>query len=226
MPYPCWLCDADLLETETEAVCSFCGQVQPVDYICPNGHVLCEDCQLAEPVEIIARVCEGTEERDPGLIANLIMKHPGFALHGPHHHGLIAPAVLAALTNRGQYPRRSGRAAAARDRTVDIPLAACGSRGECGAAVSVGALVSILTKATYLKDRERSLALQATAEALMTIAKAGGPRCCKQSTYISLEIASAFLERELGIAMPLTLRCAFSDQDEACKHEACPYYEA
>jgi len=80
--------------------------------------------------------------------------------------------------------------------------------------VSVGALVSILTGASYRKDRERSLALQAIAEALHAIAEAGGSRCCKQSVYLSLETAVALLRRELGLDLPLTIRCEFVGRND------------
>ena len=225
MAYTCVICNAELYETDTVAVCSFCGQETPADYVCPNGHHTCEECQLADPLQVVERVCDGTREIDPGDIVNLIMKHPGMAMHGPHHHVIVAPAVLAALANTGQRSPKPGRLASAIKRTQDIPYAVCGTRGDCGAAASTGALVSILTGASYLKDRERSLALQATAEALQAIARAGGPRCCKQSVYLSLETAVAFMRRELGLDLPLTIRCEFAERNEECKKDRCQYYE-
>jgi len=226
MSYPCVLCGAELYETDTVAVCSFCGQETPAEYLCPNGHHVCEDCQLAGPLQVVERVCGGTQEIDPGAIVNLVMKHPAMVMHGPYHHVLVAPAVLAALGNSDRRALKSGRLASAIKRTADLPFAVCGTRGECGAAVSVGALVSILTGASYLKDRERSLALRATAEALQAVAEGGGPRCCKQSVYLSLETAVAFLRHELDLDLPLTIRCEFSGRNEECKKERCQYYEA
>ena len=225
MAYPCWLCDAELLPTHTTAVCSFCGQAAPAEYICPNGHFICEECQLADLPAAVERVCAGTADTDPGRIANLVMKHPLMLMHSPQHHVLVAPVVLAALANAGLYPLKEGRLAAAIERTADIPVAVCGKRGECGAAASGGALVAILTGASYRKDRERSLVLQATAETLLAIAAAGGPRCCKQSVYLALETAGAFLRRELGLNLPLTVRCEFSRRNEECKKERCRFYE-
>jgi hypothetical protein len=225
MSYPCVICDAELYETDAVAVCSFCGRETPAGYLCPNGHHVCEECQLADPLQVVEQVCEGTREPDPGAVVNLIMKHPAMVMHGPVHHALVAPAVLAALANSDQRPRKPGRLGSAIKRTADIPFAVCGTRGECGAAVGVGALVSILTGASYLKDRERSLALRATAEALQAIAGAGGPRCCKQSVYLSLEAAAAFIRRELNLDLPVTVRCEFSQRNEECKREGCQYYE-
>lgn len=225
MSYPCVICDADLYETNAPAVCSFCGQETPAGYVCPNGHHICEPCQLADLPEMVERVCEGTRETNPCAIVNLMMKHPLIVMHSPQHHVLVAPAILAALSNTGQRPLKPGRISSAIKRTEDIPFAVCGTRGECGAAVGVGTLVSMLTGASYMKGHERSLALQATAEALQAIADEGGPRCCKQSVYLSLETGVAFLWYELDLQLPLSIRCEFSERNEECKQEHCRYYE-
>jgi hypothetical protein len=223
--YPCVICNAELIEVDTTATCSFCNQEAPAAYLCPHGHHICEACQLADLPEMVERVCAGTEETDPAAIVNLMMKHPLVVMHSQQHHVLVAPAVLAALANTGQYTLKPGRIAAAIKRTAEVPFAVCGTRGECGAAVGVGALVSILSGASYMKDRERSLALQATAEALQAIAAGGGPRCCKQSVYLSLETVVSFLERELDLHLPLSIHCEFAARNEECKQERCAYYE-
>jgi len=152
------------------------------------------------------------------------MKHPMSVMHSPQHHIMVAPAVLSALRNSGLRPLSPGRLAAAIERTQGIPLGACGTRGECGAATSAGALVSILTGATFTKDRERSLALSACAETLLAIAQAGGPRCCKQSVYLALETTSGFLKRELSLDLPVNPLCDFSSRNPECKKKRCQYY--
>jgi len=63
------------------------------------SYPVCEKCQLADPLQVVERVCEGTRERDPGAVVNLIMKHPAMVMHGWVHHALVAPAMLAALAN-------------------------------------------------------------------------------------------------------------------------------
>jgi hypothetical protein len=224
MTYLCTMCGGELDQVDTVAVCTFCGQETPAKYLCAAGHHICEECQLADWPHMVERVCESSRETDPAAIVNLIMKHPMSVMHSPQHHILVTPAVLDALRNTGQFPLNSGRLASAIERTRGIPLASCGIRGECGAAICVGALVSILTGATYQKDRERSLALQASAEALLAIAQAGGPRCCKQSVYLALETTSLYLKRELGTDLPVNPRCDFAARNEECKKERCRYY--
>jgi hypothetical protein len=224
MSYLCNLCGGELERLDTVAVCIFCNRETPARYRCANGHHICEECQLADWPQVVERVCEGTRETDPAAIVNLIMKHPMAVMHSPQHHILVTPAVLVALRNSEQLQLKPGRLASAIERTKGIPLGSCGLRGECGAAISVGALVSILTGATYQKDHERSLALQASAETLLAIAQAGGPRCCKQSVYLALETTSIFLKRKLGIDLPVNPRCDFAARNAECKKERCRYY--
>ena len=224
MAYLCPICGAELREEHTRAVCSFCAEETAVEWRCPNGHAVCEACQLADLPEMIRRVCAGSHETDPASITNRMMRHPLVTEHGPQHHLLVAPAVLTALANSGQRPLKPGQLGAAIRRSSRVPYGACGTRGECGAAVSAGALVALVSGATYRRDRERSLALQATADSLAAIARAGGPRCCKQSVYLALEASVSLLSRELGLAVPLTIRCEFAARNPECKQERCPYY--
>ena len=224
MSYLCAMCGGELEPVDTLAVCTFCGHETPAQYLCAARHHICEDCQLADWPQVVERVCEGSRETDPAAIVNLIMKHPMSVMHSPQHHILVVPAVLAALRNSRQHLLKPGRLASAIERTRGIPLGSCGTRGECGAAISVGALVSILTGATFQKDRERSLALQASAETLLAIAQAGGPRCCKQSVYLALETASIFLKRELNLDLSVEPHCNFAARNAECKKERCRYY--
>jgi hypothetical protein len=224
MTYFCVICGEALAQVDTTAICTFCQQEKPALYLCPKGHFICDDCQLADWPEVVKRVCEGSREKDPAKIANLIMKHPMSIMHSPQHHILIPAVVLSALRNTGIRPLNPGRLESAIERTKGIPLGVCGTRGECGAAIGAGTVVSILTGATFTKDRERSLALRASAEALMAIADAGGPRCCKQSVYLTLEVVSHFLQRELNIPLSTAPQCEFYRRNPECKKERCKYY--
>jgi len=226
MAYPCVICGSELQRVDTTAVCTFCNQESPARYLCKNGHHICEQCQLADWPLVVERICDGSTETDPSRIANWIMKHPMAVMHSPQHHIIVTPVFLSALRNSGVRSLNPGRLSSAIERTQGIPLGACGMRGECGAATSVGALVSILTGASFAKDEERSLSIRATAETLMAIAQAGGQRCCKQSVYLAIETASDFLFRELDIHLPAEPRCEFSQRNKECKKERCKYYVA
>ena len=221
----CSLCGTELLESSQLQICSYCGAEEECEWLCPRGHYVCEECRTASPEEAIERTCLATTNPDPVGIVDLIMKHPVFSQHGPEHHLLVAPAILAALRNQG-HPVKEGAIRVALHRMADIPVAVCGTRGDCGACAGLGCAVSLLTGATFRSDRERSLALRGTARALTHVAQLGGPRCCKQSVYGTLDAAAGFLSSELGITFPVSaaIHCAFPEVTEECKRERCVYF--
>lgn len=225
LTFHCSLCGSELLEDEGLQTCTYCGAKEECEWLCPEGHYVCEDCRTASPEEIIERTCLVTCDTDPVAIADLIMKHPVFREHGPAHHLLVAPVILASLRSQG-CPVKEGSIHTALHRMKDIPVAVCGTRGDCGAAVGAGCAVSLLTGATFRSDSERSLALRATAHALTRVADLGGPRCCRQSVYGALEASGQFLNNELGVALvvPDPIRCSFSRVTEECKRERCAYF--
>ena len=104
----------------------------------------------------------------------------------------------------------------------DIPYGVCGTRGACGA----GCAISLVTRASFMSDRTRSVALKATSHALNTLANMRGSRCCKQSVYVAIKSAYDILEHELSwkVINP-QISCDFSVNIPDCKKEMCPYYQ-
>ena len=107
-----------------------------------------------------------------------------------------------------------------------VPGGACGTHGTCGAAVGTGIFVSLITGSTPLKKQEWSLANQMTARSLMTIARHGGPRCCKRNSWLAIRTAITFLLERLGVNLPVegVVRCEFSDINRECLREECPFH--
>ena len=224
----CCLCKKPMLILQKMEACSFCGKTERTDYLCVDGHYICEECRLASAEIIIRKVCESTRETDPMKIAVLLMKHPAVQMHGPHHHYLISSALLAAIRNLNKFELSDHVFDDAISRGKRIPLGSCGLLGVCGSAVGIGIAVSVATKATHMSDKERSLAMRATSQALDKISKIGGPRCCKASTFAALEAAADFFEKEFKIRFP-TLEnpnpCFFKTMNEAeCLGDKCPYF--
>jgi hypothetical protein len=78
-----------------------------------------------------------------------------------------------------------------------------------------------------LSDKERTLSMEAVSESLHMIAKIGGPRCCKASTFSAIQKATEILEREFNMR-PLSLidprPCYFRNLNEECLGNKCPYF--
>ncbi|MBS3816149.1 MAG: hypothetical protein KGY76_01135 [Candidatus Thermoplasmatota archaeon] len=221
--FPCPICGEILEKHEGKAECMFCGEKEEADYICPNGHFRCEECRLAGPKEIIERTCKNYDGTEPIELAPLIMKHSSFNAHGIEHHLLVAPVILTICRNSG-IDVSSKKIKTAMKRLEDIPYGACGSRGACGACESAGVAVSLITGASFRSGEERSLALRTTSNSLKAIAEMGGPRCCKQSVYASIEQAISILKEEYDLDDIEDFKCPFAGDIEGCKEERCIYY--
>jgi hypothetical protein len=224
----CILCKRPMSPAQGIGECSFCGKREEADYVCPSGHYICEDCRIASSDRIIKRVCEVTRETDPIRIAVLLMKHPAIRMHGPEHHYLVSCVLLAALRNLGNFEVDNSALEKAVARGKRIPLGSCGLWGACGAAIGVGIAISVATKSSWTADKERSLSMQATCEALSEIAKIGGPRCCKASTFAAIEAASKFLKQEFGVdftSLTSPRPCCFKAINDECLGNKCPYFE-
>lgn len=226
MAYHCPVCRAELLERPGRTTCSFCGREEETDWTCPAGHHTCEDCRTDGSDEVIARVAEATRETDPVAIAERMMSHPSFQPNGPEHHGVPAPALLAALRNAGLHASSPERIAAAMRRTADVALGACGSRGDCGACVGAGVAVAVVLGADYRSAPERALVLQTTSRALGRLADLGGVRCCKQAVYAAIAAAASALAEARGLRLEIpAIRCPLADRNPDCKKDGCPYHD-
>ncbi len=225
--FTCPICKSELVEKAVEATCSFCGTAEENDYICPNGHFQCEDCRLSEQSEIIERVCINSKPGNPVEMANLVMKHPSFNQYGIEHHELVAPVILSALRNLEKMDISDGKIKADIKRGNKIPYGGCGTMGTCGACVSAGISMALLTGSNYLKNKERNLTLKATANSLLRLPELGGPRCCKYSTYASILSVWEIVQNDLQIDLPLLkIKCDFKDKLKECHLDKCPYYDS
>ncbi|NHJ05567.1 MAG: hypothetical protein EAX90_12135 [Candidatus Heimdallarchaeota archaeon] len=225
MKFTCTICYSELISAEQKAKCSFCGVIEEAELICPNGHFHCEECRLSDAEEIVYRICSNSSLTNPVEIVNLIMHHPTFHTHGVEHHLVVAPAILTALFNTNKISLAKDKLQLAIQRVIDIPMGACGSRGDCGASTGAGIVISLILKASFRSDKERPLVLEATGQALFDLAKKGGRRCCKQSVYSTIETTYHFLqEKQIVSVSPPFIKCEFKGMEE-CKKEQCEYFE-
>lgn len=222
----CGICGAPLIYgTESiPARCVFCGQTSSTLIHCPEGHYICDSCHQREAVDILRQVLISSVSTDPIEILEQVMSHPSVPMHGPEHHAMVPAIIVAAVRNSG-YPVPAEAIEKALSRGEKVPGGWCGFYGACGAGVGVGIAVSVITGATPLTGKERSLANQATSLALSRMAD-GYPRCCKRACRKSLEAAIEFLQKRLSIVLSTgpDIRCRYSHRNKECPKELCPYY--
>ena len=221
----CLICGAPLcyLEADEELECAVCHRRERSRTRCVRGHYVCDGCHSAG-LDAVAGLCLAQRSRDPAEILDRLMDLPFCHMHGPEHHVLVGAALLTACRNAGAELELPAALAEMLDRGRKVPGGACGFWGACGAGVSAGMCVSILSRATPLSGENYGLANRMTARALAAIGAVGGPRCCKRNAWLTLREATAFLREELGIPLEQTdIVCTRSAQNNQCIGVRCPF---
>ena len=224
----CLICGKPLVYSQAayEAVCCGCGRVFTTNAGCEDGHFVCDACHAAESMPVIYYHCTNTDSRDPYAIANEIMRHPAIHMHGPENHVLIGSALLASWCNCGGTIDLPEALGIMRERGSQLPGGICGFWGNCGAAVSAGIFLSIVTGGTPLDGSSRKLSNLLTSECLKKTAEHSGARCCKRDGFLAIQTAAAFAAENLGVRMglPERLVCHFSQRNKECLKGQCPFF--
>lgn len=222
----CLICGAPLvyLLKEEQMECAVCHKTFSSLARCEKGHFVCDACHK-RGLDSIFGVCLSETSKDPVKIANRLMRLPFCHMHGPEHHVIAGAALVTAYKNAGGRVDLGDALWQIKNRGEAVPGGACGFWGACGAAVSSGIFVSVISGATPLSAEPFSLANKMTALSLNAVAEAGGPRCCKRDTYLALSEAVPFVREHFGVAMELApVRCGFFTKNAQCHKEKCPFY--
>ena len=225
----CLVCGGELVYhgTSESRECFYCKQSYESNSTCAAGHYVCDSCHSLSATELIRQFCSSSRLTDPLQIAVILMQHPAVKMHGPEHHFLVPAVLLAAYYNlKGDSARKKERIIEAEKRAKHILGGFCGSHGDCGAAVGTGIFLSLVTDATPLSVDSWRLSNMMTANALMSIALRGGPRCCKRNTYLAIMEAVQFLDKNLNakIGIPSEIQCQFSPLNKECLKKECRFY--
>lgn len=230
MEEACLVCGKPLeyFTDDKEMKCMFCHKTFKSKAQCIEGHYVCDACHEVRGVEAILEYCLHCHSKNPIYIMMNIMEHPFIYMHGPEHHIMVGAALLTAYVNAGGELDLEKSLQEMRNRGEQVPGGVCGFWGSCGAGISTGIFVSILTGATPLSQREWSLANQMTAVSLDAVSKAGGPRCCKRNAFLSAIAAAEFVKENFGIEMelPEKIQCTYSKYNQQCIGKRCPFNAA
>ena len=148
-------------------------------------------------------------------------------MHGPEHHVMVGAALLTAYHNAGGDIDLSDALMEMLRRGKSVPGGACGYWGACGAGISTGMFVSIISGSTPLTDEPFALSHKMTAAALGQIGEIGGPRCCKRDSFLSILTAIDFVKEHFGVAMQKPeVVCRYAAQNNQCIGKRCPFSAA
>ena len=222
----CLICKAPLeyLTQDRPMECAVCHKQEESKTRCINGHYVCNDCHT-HGMDSILGICLSCTSRDPIAILDSMMSMPFCHMHGPEHHVMVGAALLTAYKNAGGELDLEQALQEMYRRGKEVPGGACGFWGACGAGISAGQFMAIVTGSTPLAAEPWGLSNQMTAKALESIGKVGGPRCCKRDSYLAVCAAIDLVGEQLDIHMEKTVPvCTHSKQNGQCLGKRCPFF--
>lgn len=211
---------------DSEDICTRCGRTGKVE-VCSSGHRICGVCSDDMALDRIRDICLESSSPNPYIVFMDIIGDDVLKMHDYKHHVAVGSALLAAHRNSGTDIDLALMLDEMRKRGSKVPPGSCGLMGNCGAAVSVGTFLSILTGTTpYSEDTWGDVNL-ATAQCLIQMAIVGGPRCCKRNSFIALKVGARISSEKFGSEMdiPDDPVCNMSELNKECIRERCPFYK-
>lgn len=225
MKKECLICEAPLvyLESDKIMVCTVCHKKENSKTRCVNGHYVCNECHT-KGMDVIIGFCMSETSKSPVWIIKQLMEQSFCHMHGPEHHVMVGAALLTAYKNAGGDIELHQALIEMMNRGKSVPGGACGFWGACGAGISTGMFVSIISNFTPLTVEPFALSHLMTSKALEQIGMAGGPRCCKRDSFLSILAAIDFVQQHFQISMEKTeIVCGYSAQNNQCIGKQCPF---
>lgn len=226
------ICGQELIyfENYKETECVYCHKTFKSNVTCLDGHYICDLCHSTDSIELIENYCRETDKTNPIEMAIELMKNPSVNMHGPEHHFLVSAVLLASYYNNlDKKDMKKRKLSLAKIRAKDIKGGFCGFYGNCGAAVGTGIFMSIILEATPLTKESWGLANLMTGTTLVSLAKIGGPRCCKRNTFGSIVEAAKFTSEHFNVVLydyeKYTPICTFRTRNKECLKVKCPYFQ-
>lgn len=227
MSEECLICKAPLVYLEEDKLmeCAVCRKKENSKTSCENGHYVCNECHTKGLSDILS-LCLNTKSKNPLEIIDKMMSMSFCHMHGPEHHIMVGASLLTAYKNAGGRVDLKKALDEMFARGKAVPGGACGFWGACGAGISTGMFISIVTGATPLAEKSWGLSNQMTALALSRIGQIGGPRCCKRDSYIAILSAVEFTNKKLGVKMEShKITCKRFSKNNQCIKSRCPFYK-
>ena len=227
MKEECLICKAllEYLESDIVMECELCHKKENSKTRCVNNHYVCNECHT-QGLDSIIGLCMREESKNPIEIIEKIMSMPFCHMHGPEHHVMVGSALLTAYKNAGGEIDLHSTLIEMMNRGKCVPGGVCGFWGACGAGISSGIFISIISKSTPLTNEPFSLSHKMTSKSLGKIGEIGGPRCCKRDSFLSILSAVDFVKEHFSVEMEKTETvCRFHEQNNQCIKNRCPFFK-
>lgn len=226
----CIICgdDLELLNSEIETICDFCGKTGKAHTSCKSSHIICDNCLNMPVNEYIKKICLSDSGNDPIALAVKIMNSPLIRMHGSEHH-FIVPAVMLTCTHNNIKSSHdlSTLLDIAEDKSMHTVSQDCKFECNfCGAAIGASIYLNIFTGIDNSDDNEvLSLDKILTTNCLLKISELNLPKCCKRDTYLTITETIHFMKEYFEIELPVSeAKCTFSLRNKSCGREICIFY--
>ena len=224
----CLICKAPLeyLENDVLMDCAVCHKKMLSKTRCVNGHFVCNECHM-RGLDAIIGICKAEKSRNPVEIIRKMMDQSFCHMHGPEHHVMVGAALLTAYKNAGGEIDFDNALKEMFNRGKGVPGGVCGFWGACGAGISSGIFISIISGSTPLGGANFGLSNKMTARSLEAIGTVGGPRCCKRDSFLAVTEAVRFVKENFGVEMEMSpIVCGYSHMNNQCIGTRCPFSKA
>lgn len=226
MKEECLICKAPLeyLAEDIQMECVICHTKEMSKTRCVNGHYVCSECHT-KGIDAIVGLCLEETSCNPITIVGKMMDMPFCHMHGPEHHVMVGCALLTAYRNAGGDIDLEPSLREMISRGKKVPGGACGFWGACGAAVSTGMFISIITGSNPLAKEAWGYSNLMTSKSLQAIGEIGGPRCCKRNSYLAVMTAAAYAEEIKDVKMEIPeITCRHNEANNQCIGTRCPFH--
>ena len=223
----CLICNEllEYLDFDEVMECEICHKKENSKTRCKNGHYVCNDCHT-QGMDKIFSVCLNSTLKNPIEILEELMSLDFCHMHGPEHHVMVGASLLTAYKNSGGVLNLETALSEMYKRGKQVPGGACGFWGACGAGISAGMYISIISKATPLAKEGWGHSNQMTSKALNAIGHNGGPRCCKRDSYLAIIEAVSFTAEKFNVQMESgEIKCSRSHLNNQCILSDCPFHK-
>ncbi len=183
--------------------------------------------EMEDRAKKIIEACSHEKSKNPIDIFDNIAQMDFVRIHGPEHHVLDGAALLTAFYNAGGQIDLQTSLGELMKRGLQMPGAACGMWGVCGAVSSMGAALAIIDGTGPLSsDASWGKHMEFTSKALHSLSQAGGPRCCKRDAFLSFQKAIQYVNDNYDVELEESnIECRFSVKNEQCIKGKCPFYK-
>ena len=131
--------------------CVLCHKKELSKTRCEQGHYVCNECHT-KGMDAIIEICLSETSKNPVEIIRRMMAQPFCHMHGPEHHVMVGSALLTAYKNAGGEIDLAEALLEMMNRGKAVPGGVCGFWGACGAGISTGMFISIISAINYVAE--------------------------------------------------------------------------